>query len=331
MNPTLLPIRLVFVAICAFAGWLLCYTVPEWDSFRWLGVAVGGLLAVLTVLTDLLLKGFSLRGLSAITFGLGIGTLIAHWIGVSPIFRWADPQALYLAQIALFLVSTYLCTVIALRGKDEFNLVIPYVRFVPRDVNTGQVVVDTSALTDGRIARVCEAGFFQPVVIIPQFVLDELHGIADSSESDRQARGRRGLETLAALRRVRDLEIRILPSEVDSRKDLEAKLVFIARTERASILTLDTNLAKLAEFQGVRWLNVHALAKALHQEPALGEVIDLDLVKPGKEEHQAVGFLSDGSMVVVEGAHSRIGFRVRVEVTRVVPAGGGRLYFGRLA
>jgi uncharacterized protein YacL len=330
MNKTLLPIRLVFVAVCGAAGWLLCYTISEWDAWRWLAMSIGLLIGVLVVLTDVLLRGFSLRGLSAITFGLAMGTLIAHWIGVSPLFRWADPQMLFLAQIALYLVCTYLCTVIALRGKDEFNLVIPYVRFVPREVESGSVILDTSALTDGRVARICETGFLNAVLVVPSFVLDELQEIADSPEPQRQARGRRGLDTLAALRRVQGLEIRVQPSDVEHRRDREAKLVFLAKTEKARLLTLDANLAKLADFQGVRTLDLQALTRSLRTEVVVGERLQIELVKAGREEAQAVGYLEDGSMVVVENAKAWIGTRADIEIAKVMPSGAGRLVFARL-
>ncbi|MCB1105478.1 MAG: twitching motility protein PilT, partial [Cephaloticoccus sp.] len=153
MNKTLLAIRLVFILLCTAGGWLVCYAVTDWDDHRIVGLFVGFLIGVLVVLVDILLKGFSLRGLSAITFGLAVGALIAYLIGTSPLFDRADEQNIYLARLTLFLICTYLCTVIALRGKDEFNLVIPYVRFVPHEVDVPLIVVDTSVLIDGRISK----------------------------------------------------------------------------------------------------------------------------------------------------------------------------------
>ena len=167
MNKTLLPIRLVFVLLCAAAGWLLCSTIPDWD-YRWMtAISVDLLIGILVVLVDILLKGFSLRGLSAITFGLIVGSAVSHLISRSPLLEEGDPQVIYLVRLSLFIVLTYLCTVIALRGKDEFNLVIPYVCFVPHEVDVPLVVVDTSALIDGRIARICESGFLSTALVIP--------------------------------------------------------------------------------------------------------------------------------------------------------------------
>jgi hypothetical protein len=205
MKKTLLPIRIVFVTVCVASGWLVCYVGDEMNAKRGLGALIGLLLGVLVVLVDILLKGFSLRGLSAVTFGLAVGTLIAYMIETSPLFRLGDAQTIYLFQLAIFLVCTYLATVIALRGKDEFNLVIPYVRFVPQEVDIPLVVVDTSGLIDGRIARVCESGFLTAALVIPRFVLTELQAVADSPDPHKQARGRRGLEVLGELRKVKNI------------------------------------------------------------------------------------------------------------------------------
>ena len=329
MNKTLLPIRAVFIALCTAAGWLLCYSIQEWDAYRLRATLIGLLIGVLVVLVDMLLKGFSLRGLSALTFGLAVGALVAMFLSSSPLFDNGDPQVIYLFRLALIQICTYLGAVIALRGKDEFNLVIPYVRFVPHDVETPLVVVDTSALIDGRVAKICEAGFINAALVIPRFVLEELQNVADSTDPLRQARGRRGLEVLNDLRRIKNLDLRIHESEVTKRQDVDAKLVFLAQSMRARLLTTDYNLAKMAEFHGVPWLNLNHLAKALHQELLVGDTIEVDLVKLGKEEGQAVGFLEDGSMVVVNTARAHLGRRVTAEITSVLPSAGGKMVFAR--
>lgn len=330
MNRTLLPIRLVFVALCALAGGLICLTTPQWDHIQPVAISVGFLIGMLVVLTDVLLRGFSLRGLSAVTFGLSIGLLIAYMIHVSPLLEQGDPQVLFLVRLGLFLVIPYLCTVIALRGKDEFNLVIPYVRFVPHEVDVPLVVVDTSALIDSRLVKICEAGFLNAALVIPAFVVDELHAVADSSDAYKQARGRRGLDTLNALRKIKHIDIRTPESDLAKKQDVDAKLVFLAETMKAKLLTTDYNLAKMAEFHGVQWLNLNALSKALRPEIVVGERIGVELVKAGKDEGQAVAYLDDGSMVVVSNARTLIGSEVHVEISSVLPSAGGRMIFARL-
>jgi len=328
MNRTLFPIRLVFILICAAAGYLVCLAVPDWDMHRDRAIAIGAALGLLVVLTDVVLKGFSLRGLSAITFGLGVGCLISYLISASPLLENGDPEVMFLARLGLFLAATYLCTVIALRGKDEFNLVIPYVRFVAHEVDVPLVLVDTSALIDGRIAKICESGFVPGALVIPQFVLRELQIVADSADSGRRLRGRRGLDVLGALRRIKHLDLRIHESDA-KRGEIEAKLVFLASSMQAKLLTTDQNLAKMADFQGVVCLHPGDLARALQPAYAVGEIIEVDLVKPGKEEGQAVAYLPDGSMVVVNEARAVIGTHASAEIISVMPSGNGRMIFAR--
>jgi uncharacterized protein YacL len=328
MDRTLLPIRLVFVPLCAAAGFLVCVSSADTFAYRWIGLVMGGLLGLLLVLTDVMLKGFSLRGLSALTFGLAIGTLISFLISVSPLFSGGDQQTMYLVRLVLFLSSTYLCTVIAMRGKDEFNLVIPYVRFVPHEVDVPLIVVDTSALIDGRIARVCAAGFTPGALVIPQFVLKELRQVADAADPVRRARGKRGLDVLRELRAIKHLDVRIQDSDV-RKGDLEAKLVFLAGSMKAKILTVDDNLAKMAEFHGVACLNPARLAQAVQPQLVMGEQLELEMLKLGKEPDQAVGYLPDGSMVVVNQGAPLIGKRALIEILSVIPSGSGRMVFAR--
>ena len=327
MNKTLFPIRLVFIALCAAAGWLVCYTIRDWDNNRDLAVFIGLAIGSLVVLVDIMLRGFSLRGLSAITFGLAAGSLISFMLSRSPLLKEGDPQIIYLVQLALFLVVTYLATVIALRGKDEFNLVIPYVRFVPHEVDVPLVVVDTSALIDGRIVRICQTGFLSSALVVPRFVMSELQVIADSNDPQKQTRGRRGIEMLGELRKIKNLDLRIHESEVAKRQDIDAKLVFLAQSMRAKLLTTDYNLSKLAEFHGVPWLNLNMLGKAMRPELVIGEVIEVELLKPGKEEGQAIGYLEDNSLVVVNGGRQHIGRIIAVEITSVLPSSAGKMVF----
>ncbi len=329
MNKTLLSIRIVFVTLCVAAGWLVSLTILAGENKRGVAIGVGLGIGLLVVLVDIFLKGFSLRGLSAITFGIGVGLLVAHLIGISPLMEKGEESTIYLVRLGLFVICPYLAAVIALRGKDEFNLVIPYVRFVPHEVDIPLVVVDTSVLIDGRVARVCESGFLTAALVIPRFVLNELRSVADSPDPHKQARGRRGLEVLNELRRIKNLDIRIIESEVAKRDDVDAKLVFLAQSMRAKLLTTDFNLAKMAEFHGVVWLNLNSLAKSLRPELMLGEQLEVDLVKPGKEEGQAIGFIEDGSMVVVNGARPHIGRRVQAEIISVLPTAGGKMIFAR--
>jgi len=330
MNKTILIVRIFFILVSLLGSVLLGYVVEDWDM--WLVIFIGMSLAALVILTDVMLEGFSLRGLSAITFGLAIGGLIAYLLANSPLFTPLvdEPgleQTLYLSQLALYIISMYLATVVALRGKDEFNLVIPYVRFNAQNVESPLVVVDTSALIDGRIAAICESRWFGYALIIPRFVLDELQAVADSSDASRKEKGRKGLEVLNRIRKMKHVDLRIHESDVPDRKAVDAKLVYLAESMKAKLLTTDYNLAKLAEFHSIEWLNITALVKALNQEVSVGTRISVELVRPGKDSGQAIGYLPDGSMLVVNNGRKWIGQEIRVEVDSVVPSSGGKMVF----
>ncbi len=330
MKKTLLIFRILFLFISFWGTVLIWYVVKDWDLVMTLFVGMS--MASLVILTDVLLEGFSLRGLSAVTFGLAVGALIAYLLSSSPLFYPLedDPdlaQMVFLARMGVYIVSMYLATVVSLRGKDEFNLVIPYVRFSPQNVETPLAVVDTSALIDGRIAGICESKWLGHSLLIPRFVLDELQAIADSSDPSRKEKGRKGLEVLNRLRKMKHVDIRIHESDVPDAEAVDSKLVFLAKAMKAKLLTMDFNLAKLAEFHEVEWLNISLLVRALNQEVSVGTKVTVELVRPGKDAGQAIGYLPDGSMLVVNGGRSQIGKEVRVEVDSVVPSSGGKMVF----
>lgn len=329
MGHTLLAIRLFFVCLCTLGGLLVWLATPEWEPYLGISLFVGFALGVFVVLVDMLLKGFSLRGLTALTFGLGIGALASGLLSHSPLFAHGDPELLYLLRIAVFVGGMYLGAVIALRGKDDLNLIIPYVRFVPHGVSTPLAVVDTSALIDGRIAPLCESGFFGYGLVIPRFVLDELQTIADSSDPSRKARGRRGLETLNRLRALKEIDLRVHETDVKNRETVDSKLLFVAQSLKAKLLTTDFNLARLASFHKVEWLNLNSLARSLSPEVHVGDSFEIELTRPGKESGQAVGYLNDGSMVVVNESAHLMGQVVAVQVESVLPSAGGKMIFAR--
>lgn len=333
MKKTLYILRAFFLIMSFLACILLNYVVEEWNLFSVLSVGMS--IAVLVILVDVLLEGFSLRGLSAMTFGLAIGALITFLLGESPLFEplEQDPnlaQTLFLSRLCLYVISMYLATVIALRGKDEFNLVIPYVRFSPENVEAPLAIVDTSVLIDGRIVAICQSGWFGFAMLIPRFVLDELHAIADSNDPMRKEKGRKGLQVLNRLREVKHLDLRIYESDVPAREAVDSKLVYLAETLKGKLLTTDYNLAKLAEFHRVEWLNITELVKALNQEVSVGARLTVDLIRAGKDPNQAIGYLPDGSMLVVNNGKSHIGEEVWVEVDSVVPSSGGKMVFASL-
>lgn len=198
------------------------------------------------------------------------------------------------------------------------------------DAKSGaRILVDTSAIIDGRIADVAQTGFVTGNLVVPRFVLDELRHIADSGDPLRRARGRRGLEVLNRLRRDARVPLEVLDAELSEGLEVDATLVQLSKAEGASILTTDYNLNRVAEVEGVRVLNLNELAHALKPVVLSGEEITVQIVQEGKEAGQGVGFLDDGTMVVVEGGRRHISERLGVTVTRVLQTAAGRIIFAQ--
>lgn len=333
---TLTAIRVFFVLLCAIGGWALSdlFVDPEKPIpyVHWVGFFVGVIGGGFMVWVDNALKGVSLRGFSAATFGLAMGALVAWLIGVSPLLRFLrhNEQALLGIQIVLFLVCAYLGMVMALRGKDEFNLIIPYVKFTPTDSYQQLLIVDTSVIIDGRIADICETGFLDGTLIVPRFILRELQYIGDSHDPLKRSRGRRGLDMLARMQKNPKVEIKIHENEIPEVTDVDAKLVLLAKMLNAKIITNDYNLNKIAELQKVRVLNINDLANSVRAVVLPGEELSVRLVKEGKEPDQAVAYLPDGTMIVVNQANRLIGQQVLIVVTSSLQTSAGRMVFAEL-
>jgi len=233
-------------------------------------------------------------------------------------------------------VSLFLCfvaiSIMVTRGREFFRMfglsfperVGGIGKVVPRN---GQVIVDTSAIIDGRIADISQAGFIPGSLIIPRFVLDELQHIADSYDAVRRNRGRRGLEMLTKLQKESNIPVNISEMDVKDVKDVDSKLVKLAKIFGCAIVTNDFNLNRVAELQGVQVLNVNELANAVRPVVLPGEEMEVRIIQEGKESGQGVGFLDDGTMIVVEGGRRHINSRIEVVVTRVLQTAAGRMIF----
>jgi uncharacterized protein YacL len=194
---------------------------------------------------------------------------------------------------------------------------------------SNKVVLDTSAIIDGRIADITRAGFLKGTVVVPQFILDELRHIADSSDSMRRARGRRGLEVLNSLKEIPHIEIQVIGSSYRNGHEVDAMLVEVAREIGASIVTTDYNLNRVAHIQGIAVLNVNELANSMRPVVLPGEDMSVRVVQEGKEPGQGVGFMDDGTMVVIEGGNRYLNAELDVLVTRVLQTAAGCIIFAQ--
>jgi uncharacterized protein YacL len=324
-------IRIFFLAMCTVAGYEVSQVRPEWVNDGQFGLAIGFGVGGLCIAVDEMLKGFSLRAFSAATFGLFLGSLVAGLIDRSGLFADADDPQRRVIRLGLFLSFSYLGMVLAMRSnKEDFSLIIPYVRFAPQAKPENLMLLDTSVIIDGRIADLIEANFIEGTLVVPQFVLQELQKIADSNDPVIRARGRRGLEMLTRLRQNKRNEVKIHDADFPEEPQVDAKLVRLARALGAKLFTNDYNLGKVAELQSVPYVNLNGLANALKPVILPGEVFSLRVVREGKDKGQGVGYLNDGTMVVINNAQNMIGQQVNIKVLSLLQTGAGVIIFAEL-
>ena len=317
-----------FFLVCDAA---LCKTVRPFGLSGQEAAILGVGMGLLVLLADLRLRRAALGGLVGGVFGtvLGIFTALLVTLVIS---RTAEPEPTktFLEYVTLFTFG-YLGMIVGsekggeLRAEALSGLLKREAAPVP-----GQKLLDTSVLIDGRIADICEAHFMEGVLVVPQFVLRELQMVADSSDPLKRQRGRRGLEVLQRMKKMPQVEVRILDDDLPQGGDVDQKLVELARRTGAKIVTNDFNLNKVASVQGFSVLNVNQLANALKPVVLPGEPMRVLILREGKEPNQGVAYLDDGTMVVVDGARRLINKSVDIIVTSVHQTTAGKMIFGRL-
>jgi uncharacterized protein YacL len=327
-------IRILFLSLCTASGYAISQVRPEFTGINHgevFGMLIGFGFGGFMIAVDEMLKGFSLRAFSATTFGLLLGMLVALLIGSSPLMTNADDKVQWFVRLGLFLSFSYIGIILAMRSnKEDFSLIIPYVRFRPQSQPDNLLLLDTSVIIDGRIADLIEAHFLEGLIVVPRFVLKEIQQIADSTDPIKRARGRRGLEMLNRIQRNTGIEVRIHDGDFPDEKDVDSKLVRLARNLNARLFTNDYNLAKVAQLQKIDCVNLHEVAKCLKVILLPGEILQLKIVREGKDKGQGVGYMPDGTMVVVNKAQSHIGQQVEVEVQSLLQTGAGIIVFADL-
>jgi uncharacterized protein YacL len=322
-------LRILFVTFGALVGATVSSAI---QGNLWPGLVLGIVLGLVIVLVDRLLKGFSLRAFSSATFGLLLGLLFANLLMASDVLRYQSDAVQWTARLIVYCTFGYLGMMLAMRSKrDEFSLIIPYVRFTRETTQHEPIVLDTSVIIDGRIADLCATGFLSRSLIVPRFVLGELQTLSDSHDPIKRERGRRGLDILNQLQRSSDLELTIHEGSSDvGDTGVDARLVQMGKMLRARLLTNDNALCQVARLQQVPALNLSDLIRALKPSVTAGDELELNLVKEGREQHQAVGYLADGTMIVVNHARSQLGRIATVIISSALQTTAGRLVFAEL-
>jgi uncharacterized protein YacL len=305
------------------------------------GILCGG---ALIVLTDVWIANKQITTLSALYFGLLLGLLLGFLLSMAlePFLfpndvgaKSLDAEYTFKLIVRLLITAAccYVCISTLLQTKDEFRFIIPYVEFSKQIKGARPLVLDTSVIIDGRIADICDTRFIDTTLIIPRFVLQELQSVADSSDKLKRNRGRRGLDMLKRMQTNPKVELQIHEgnlSELREVQKVDERLVVLAKALGARVVTNDFNLNKIAQLQGVEVINLNELANAMKSVALPGELMGVRLVKPGDQLGQGVGYLEDGTMVVVEQGRGWIGQEVTITVTSVLQTPAGRMIFGRI-
>lgn len=316
-------VRFTIFSLFGIAGYLLGLRYGHAIG----GVVLGCVLGGITTYADYLLKkvdfGTLLGGIVGIASGLALAGL-----ALMPI-RSLIREDLPAVSFALKGLLGYGGMLIGLRRGRGLTMQALFRLFRGRESEENLKILDTSVIIDGRIADICEAGFVEGVFIVPQFILQELQHIADSQDSMKRGRGRRGLDILQRIQKMPNISVRIIEEDFPKIKEVDAKLIALARLLSAKVVTNDFNLNKIAQLQGVSVMNINELANALKPVVLPGELLRVFVLKEGKEYNQGVAYLDDGTMVVVENGRRQIGKNADVTVTSVLQTTAGRMIFAR--
>jgi len=320
-------VRIVFVAVLTACAYFLRPFQADgvWAALG--GLAFGGAIIVF----ERRLKLVSLKRLIGGAIGSVAGIFGAFLMSL--VIGRAAPDGsttIHFIQICILLWMTYVGLVVGASKGDMLNLAaLGGVFGGEKGPKKAFKILDTSVIIDGRIADVCETGFLDGTLVVPQFVLRELQYIADSQDSLKRNRGRKGLDILQRIKKGPDIKVVISEADFPEIKDVDMKLIELAKQLVGKIITNDFNLNKVAELRGVQVLNINSLANSLKPVVLPGEAMKVFILKEGKEANQGVGYLDDGTMVVVDNAKRHIGRNIDITVTSVLQTTAGKMFFGK--
>ncbi len=329
-------IRAIFILVVASYGATL--SKASEGTTTWV-LLFGGVLvfAVAVVIFDVVTPRKKIQTISGVYLGLIVGLILSLFIQIaiepSITMLTANESVQKAIKGLLMIVICYICVSTILQTKDDFRFIIPYMEFSREIKGSRPLVLDTSVVIDGRIADVAETRVIDQPIIVPRFVLQELQGIADSSDKLRRNRGRRGLDILNKLQKSTGVDVKIHDSDIPELagiREVDQKLVVLAKHLGGRVVTNDYNLNKIARLQGVEVINLNDLANAMKPIVLPGEGLVVKLIKRGEEAGQGIGYLDDGTMVVAEQGQHHLGETIRLTVTSVLQTSAGRMIFGRI-
>jgi uncharacterized protein YacL len=322
----LIIIRVVFVLIVCVA----CYVLEPFGLTRPVDAVVGVAVGVAVVLFEMRLRRVSLKRLIGAAIGSVLGILGAYLFSLVIRNSIEPGNTQHFLELMVMLLMAYVGLIVGATKGDLLNLAaLGGIFGGEKQSKRSYKILDTSVIIDGRIADIAETGFLDGVMVIPQFVLRELQLVADSADSLKRNRGRRGLDILQRLQKVATLNVQIVEDDFPTVREVDMKLIELAKVYEGKIITNDFNLNKVAQLQGVEVLNINELANSLKPIVLPGEIMKVFILKEGKEYNQGVAYLDDGTMVVVDNARKMIGKTIDISVTSVLQTTAGKMIFGK--
>jgi len=319
----------IFPKIFIFALFLIAgYFYGQANEMILQGLIAGAILGILSLIIYSLINKLSLGSIFGSILGLITGILFAYFI-LLPVEPAVPEDTQAVLQFSIGVIFGYIGLIIGYQKGKNINTNSIMRLFKGKENEEDIKILDTSVIIDGRIADIIDVGFIGGTFIIPQFILQELQHIADSPDPIRRSKGRRGLDILHRIQKIPSIKAKIVEEDFPKIKEVDSKLVALARVLNSKIITNDFNLNKVAQLQGVPVLNINELASVLKPVVLPGETLGLFIVKEGKEYNQGVAYLDDGTMVVIENARKLIGKSVDVIVTSVLQTTAGRMIFAK--
>lgn len=337
MNISLAFLRILFFVLSIFFMTTYMLSMPEGAVYSkaLFGIILGCILGLLLIGFDLLFRKFNLRSFNIAIIGIFIGYLMGQALvlvfsailDISSISIAVQPQTLEMIKIALFLFGTYLGTIMTLKASDELYVSIPFVKFAPTAQKKKDLLVDSSVLSDARMIDLAATGVLDHHVVVPRFLIKELYAQSEIGDDIAKAKAKKSLEVIKKLEAIDTLELRFNDTDFPEVKDPQGKLIRLARLIDANILSADISRIQMSSIEGIKVINLHSLSNALKPLMQAGEYIKIKIQRYGKEPRQGVGYLEDGTMVVVNGGGKYIGETIDAQVLSVKHTSSGRMVF----
>lgn len=336
-------VRGILIVVAGLFGYALAAAGGRHDLLEYISATLAGvLIGLLLVIIEVAISKKFIAMFGLVIIATIFGFVVSHFLisalylipaiksSIAPQSESPGAQTLRLIfEFGVTSMITLVSLIAVIHMKDDLRVSLPWITFGDQKKSGNPIILDTSAIIDGRILELIDTNLIDSQLVVPQFVLNELHKLSDSEDKQKRIRGKRGLDVLQKLKENKNIDLNLHKAFLPYLKEVDEKLVRLAKLMNGRIMTCDANLAKIAQVQGIDTISLHEVTRALQLPIQQGDRLEIELVRPGENPGQGVGFLEDGTMVVGEGCRERIGQKVRLVITNIITTQAGRMIFGR--